>query len=123
MALDNVNHRVFSVCRENKGMSVVDANSGKVITTLPIGAGVDAVAYDPQTKLIFCSCGDGTTTIIKQLSADKYKVVQTLKTPVRAKTLSLDTKTHKIYLSVADFEAGTRKALPGSFKVLVYTQQ
>ncbi len=123
VALDNANHRVFSVCRENKGMSVVDANSGKVITTLPIGAGVDAVAYDPETKLIFCSCGDGTTTIIKQQSADEYKVVQTLKTPVRAKTLSLDSKTHKIYLSVSDFQAGTRNAIAGSFKVLVYNRQ
>jgi YVTN family beta-propeller protein len=123
IALDNTNHRIFSVCRENKGMSVVDAVSGKVITTLPIGAGVDAVAYDPQTALIFCSCGDGTTTIIKQESADKYSVVQTLKTPNRAKTLALDAKTHKIYLSVADFEPGTRKTIPNTFKVLVYKQQ
>jgi YVTN family beta-propeller protein len=123
IALDNVNNRLFTVCRENKGMSVVDASSGKVITTLPIGAGVDAVAYDPETKLIFCSCGDGTTTIIKQQSADSYSVIQTLKTPTRAKTLALDTSTHKIYLSVAEFEPGTRKALPNTFKVMVYKQQ
>ncbi|MDB5016430.1 MAG: beta-propeller repeat-containing protein [Mucilaginibacter sp.] len=123
IALDEANHRLFSACRENKGMSVVDAVSGKVITTLPIGAGVDAVAYDPQTKLIFCSCGDGTTTIIKQESANEYKVIQTLKTPNRAKTLALDMQTHKIYLSVAEFEAGTRKTLPNTFKVLVYKQQ
>jgi DNA-binding beta-propeller fold protein YncE len=123
IALDNVNHRIFSVCRQNKGMSVVDAVSGKVIATLPIGAGVDAVAYDPETKLIFCSCGDGTTTIIKQQSANDYAVVQTLTTPMRARTLTLDTRTHKIYLSVAEFEAGTRKALPNTFKVLVYKPQ
>jgi len=123
LALDDANHRLFTVCRENKGMSVVDANTGKVITTIPIGAGVDAVAYDPETKLIFCSNGDATTTIIKQTSADSYSVVQTLKTAVRAKTLALDTRTHKIYLSVADFEPGTRKALPNTFKVLVYKQQ
>jgi YVTN family beta-propeller protein len=123
IALDNENHRLFTVCRENKGMSVVDANSGKVIATLPIGAGVDAVAYDAETKLIFCSCGDGTTTIIKQKSADEYAVIQTLKTPMRARTLTLDTKTHKIYLSVAEFETGTRKALPNTFKVVVYKQQ
>jgi YVTN family beta-propeller protein len=120
IALDKANNRIFSVCRQNKGMSVVDASSGKVITTLPIGGGVDAVCYDPQTKLIFCSCGDGTTTIIKQASADQYSVIQTLKTPVKAKTMALDTRTHKIYLSVADFEPGTRKALPNTFKVLVY---
>lgn len=123
IAFDNANHRLFSVCRQNKGMSVIDANSGQVIATLPIGAGVDAVAYDPETRLIFCSCGDGTTTIIKQLSADSYNVVQTIKTPNRAKTLALDTRTHKIYLSVADFAPGTRTALPNTFKVLVYKQQ
>lgn len=120
LALDAANARLFTVCRENKGMSVVDINTGKVVTTLPIGAGVDAVAYDAVTKLIFCSCGDGTTTIIKQQSADQYNVIQTLKTPVRAKTLTLDSQTHKIYLSVAEFEKGTRKALPNTFKVLVY---
>ena len=123
IALDDADNRIFSVCRQNKGMSVIDAGTGKVIATLPIGAGVDAVAYDPETKLIFCSCGDGTTTIIKQQSADEYSVIQTLKTPVRAKTMALDTKTHKIYLSVAEFEPGTRKVLPNTFKVLVYKPQ
>jgi YVTN family beta-propeller protein len=120
LALDSKNHRIFTACRENKGMSVVDINSGKVITTLPIGQGVDAVAYDPETHYIFCSNGDATTTIIKQESADSYSVVQTLATAVRAKTLALDTKTHKIYLSVADFQTGTRNIVPGSFHVLVY---
>ncbi|MEN0054785.1 MAG: YncE family protein [Mucilaginibacter sp.] len=120
LALDAKNARLFTVCRENKGMSVVDINTGKVIATLSIGAGVDAVAFDAVTKLIFCSCGDGTTTIIKQQSADQYSVIQALKTPVRAKTLTLDPQTHKIYLSVAEFEKGTRKALPNTFKVLVY---
>jgi len=123
LALDAKNKRLFTVCRENKGMSVVDESSGKVITTVPIGTGVDAVAYDPATKLIFVSNGDGTTTIIKQKSADEYAVVQTLKTQVRAKTLALDTKTHKIYLSVADMVAGTRNAVPGTFKVLVYKME
>jgi YVTN family beta-propeller protein len=122
LALDATSQRLFTVCRENKGVSVVDINTGKVITTLPIGAGVDAVAYDPQTKLIFCSCGDGTTTIIKQKSADDYSVVQVLKTTDRARTMALDLQTHKIYLSVAQFELGTRKAIPNTFKVLVFKQ-
>jgi DNA-binding beta-propeller fold protein YncE len=104
-------------------VSVLDATSGKVIATLPIGGGVDAVCYDPGTKLIFCSCGDGTTTIIKQNSADDYSVIQTIKTPLRAKTMALDTRTHKIYLSVAEFEPGTRKVLPNTFKVLVFKIQ
>ena len=118
--LDAKHQRVFTVCRENKGMSVVDIKSGKVITTLPIGAGVDAVVYDPATQLIFCSNGDGTATIIKQKSADEYAVVQTLKTQTRAKTMALDKSTHKIYFSAPKFETGTRNVVPGSFAVLVY---
>ncbi|RKR85401.1 YVTN family beta-propeller protein [Mucilaginibacter gracilis] len=123
LALDDKNQRLFTVCRENKGMSVVDATSGRVITTIPIGAGVDAVAYDAETKLVIVSNGDGTTTIIKQQSANEYKTVQTLTTQVRAKTLALDTKTHKIYLSAAEFEKGTRKVVPGTFTLLVYKLQ
>jgi len=123
IALDEKNKRTFSVCRENKGMEVVDINTGKVVATVSIGSGVDAVAYDPETRLIFCSNGDGTTTIIKQESPDKYTVIQTLATQNRAKTLALDTKTHKIYLSVANTVAGSRQAVPGTFKVLVYKQQ
>jgi hypothetical protein len=122
VALDD-KKRTFSVSRENNSMVVVDINTGKIVSTLPIGAGVDAVAYDAETKLIFCSNGDGTTTIIKQETADKYNVVQTLTTQNRAKTLALDTKTHKIYLSVVNMEPGTRKAISGTFKVLVYKQQ
>ena len=120
LAMDAENKRLFTVCRENKGMSVIDMISGKIIATIPIGAGVDAVAYDAATKLIFCSNGDATTTIIKQETADKYTVVQTLETQIKAKTLALDTKTHKIYLSVADFTPGTKNIIPNSFKVLVY---
>ncbi|MDN3549425.1 YncE family protein [Mucilaginibacter aquaedulcis] len=123
LALDAVHERLFTVCRENKGVSVINANTGKIVSTLPIGAGVDAVAYDAETKLIFCSCGDGTTTIIKQKSADEYAVVQVLKTAERARTLALDSKTHKIYLSVAQFENGTRKTIPNTFKVLVFKLQ
>ncbi|EHQ31158.1 YncE family protein [Mucilaginibacter paludis] len=123
LALDQKNQRLFTVCRENKGMSVIDITTGKVITTIPIGAGVDAVAYDAETKLILVSNGDGTSTVIQQESANAYKTIQTLTTQYRAKTLALDTKTHKIYLSVAEFEKGTRKALPHTFTVLVYKLQ
>ena len=120
LAFDSINNRLFSVCRENKGMSVVDVISGKVIATLPIGRGVDAVAYDAVTKLIFCSNGDGTTTIIKQVSADNYTVVQTLVTQTRAKTLALNPTTHKIYLSAFDYDQTTKKIIPGTFGVMIY---
>jgi YVTN family beta-propeller protein len=123
IALDEKDKRTFSVSRENNSLNILDITNGKLVATVPIGAGVDAVAYDPETKLIFCSNGDGTTTIIKQETADKYAVAQTLATQIRAKTLALDTKTHKIYLSVAQFEPGTRKALPNTFKLLIYKQQ
>jgi DNA-binding beta-propeller fold protein YncE len=120
LAYDDKHELVFTGCRENKGMSVVDIKTGKVMATLPIGSGVDAIVYDESTKLIFCSNGDSTTTIIKQKSANEYAVVQTLYTQVRAKTMALDKVTHKIYLSVAKFESGTRKIIPGTFSVLVY---
>lgn len=123
LALDTKNYRAFTACRENKGLSVVNILSGKVINTLPIGAGVDAVAYDPELKLIFCSCGDGTVTIIQQITADSYSIIQTLQTQARARTMALDTKTHKIYLSVADGVKGSRTPTPGSFKLLVYKLQ
>jgi YVTN family beta-propeller protein len=120
IAMDITNQRLFTGCRGNKGLSVLDAKTGKVITTLPIGAGVDAVIYDPSQKLIFVSNGDATTTIIKQGSADKYSVVQTLATQPRAKTMAFDKKTKKLYLSAPQFQPGTRTVVPGSFAVYVY---
>jgi len=121
MALDKTDHRIFTGCRGNKGMTVVNAQTGDVIQTLPIGNGVDAVKYDPGTHLIFVSCFDGTVTIVKQQSQDSYTVVQTLHTQRGARTMAVDTKTHKIYLSVSDHKNGDyRQPVPNSFKVLVY---
>jgi YVTN family beta-propeller protein len=120
LALDAANNRIFTACRENKGLSVLDISSGKIITTIPIGAGVDAVVYDAENKLIICSNGDGTATVIKQQSANEYSVVQTLSTQYRAKTMALDKKTHQLYFSVADFDASKKNMLPGTFKVLVF---
>jgi len=120
IAMDVPNQRLFTVCRGNKGMSVVDAKTGKVIQTLPIGAGVDAVIYDPAQKLVFVSNGDATATIIKQESADKYSVIQTLATQPRAKTMAFDKKTRKLYFSCPQFQPGTRTPVPGTFAVYVY---
>ena len=110
IAFDAANQRTFSVCRENKGMTVTNVTNGNIVATVPIGGGVDAVVFDAANKLIFVSNGDATTTIIKQETADKYSVVQTLKTQTKAKTLALDKATHKIYLSYND---------GSNFKVLV----
>jgi len=120
IAIDKANNRLFTVCRENKGLSVVDIASGNVLQTLPIGVGVDAVVYDAQNKLLFASNGDGTATIFKQESPDKYTLVQTLVTQNRAKTMAINEATHKIYFSAAEFVKGTKTLAPDSFKILVY---
>jgi DNA-binding beta-propeller fold protein YncE len=120
LELDKADQRLFTVCRENKGMSVVDINTGKVTATVPIGAGVDAVAYNAPSGLVICSNGDGTATIIKQESPDKYSVVQTLATQQRAKTFALDKSTGKLYFSAPQFQPGTRNIIPDTFAVLVY---
>jgi DNA-binding beta-propeller fold protein YncE len=109
MAMDRANHRLFLGCR-SKVMAVMNADTGQVITTLPIGDHVDATAFDPETKLIFNSNGEGTVTVIQQDSADKYSVVETVKTLPRAKTMALDPKTHKLFLSTTE---------AGQFEVLV----
>jgi YVTN family beta-propeller protein len=112
MAMDRANRRLFLGCR-SKVMAVVDADSGKVITTLPIGDHVDATAFDTETKLIFNSNGEGTITVIHQDSPDQYSVVETVKTVPRAKTMALDPKTHRLFLSTAE---------NGQFEVLVVGQ-
>jgi len=122
IALDIKDGRVFSVCRANKGLAVTDIKSGKVVATLPIGSGVDAVVYDEGNGMVMASNGDGTASIFKQESADKYTLVQTLQTTNRAKTMALDSKTHKIYFSAYDYDS-SKKLVPGSFKVLIYRLQ
>jgi len=109
MAMDRTNHRLFLGCRSHV-MAVMDADSGKVITTLPIGDHVDATAFDPETKLVFNSNGEGTVTVIHQDGPDNYSVVETVKTLPRAKTMALDPKTHRLFLSTAE---------SGQFEVLV----
>ncbi|HXR07879.1 MAG TPA: YncE family protein [Candidatus Acidoferrum sp.] len=119
MAIDTAHHRLFIGCGGNNKMVMMDSSNGKVITSVPIGAGVDATAFDPGTQLAFASCGGaGTTTIAHEDSPDKLTVVQTLKTENGARTMTVDPKTHKIYLSV-----GQRNGPPNNFKVLVYEMQ
>jgi DNA-binding beta-propeller fold protein YncE len=124
MAIDVKNHRLFLGCH-NQLMVMMDSTDGKVITTVPIGEGVDANAFDPGTQLAFASCGDGTTTIAKEESPDKLTVVQTLQTQRGSRTMALDPTTHRIYLAAAKFEPpaeGQRRPrmVPGTFKILVY---
>jgi hypothetical protein len=126
--MDVKNRRLFSGC-DNKMMAVVNADTGKVITTMPIGDGVDADRFDPETHLAFASCGEGVLTVVKEEAPDKYSVLQSVPTQARARTMELDPKTHQVFLVTADF--GPKPAatadqpnprppiLPDSFVVLV----
>ncbi len=120
LAVDLTHQRLFTVCRKNKGMSVIDLASEKVITTVPIGAGVDAVTYDGNLGLVICSNGDGTATIIHQDDADHYSVIQTLVTEWKAKTHAFDPQTGKLYFCSFDMDSNNKNRIPDSFKVLVY---
>jgi DNA-binding beta-propeller fold protein YncE len=123
LAMDRRNRRLFAGCR-NSRLVVVNADSGKVVTDLPIGERVDASAFDPETGIVFSSNGDGTVTVIHQDAPDKYKVVETVKTRPGSRTMALDIKTHRLFIPGAEFKSAagmTRPAMvPGSFVVLVF---
>jgi len=104
LAIDVKNGRLFSGC-SNKLMAIVDTTSGKLITTLPIGGGVDATGFDPDNQIAFSSNGDGTLTLIHQDSPDKYTVLENVETARGARTSAFDPKTHNIYLVTAQFGA------------------
>ena len=126
MAIDVAHQRLFSGCRSGV-MAVSDYRAGKVITTLPIGAGVDGAGFDPSTGDVFASNADGTLTVIHQDSSDNYHVAQTLATMQGSRNMGLDPTTHTIYLAGAKFEpqpagAPARRRpsmVPNSFVVLV----
>jgi YVTN family beta-propeller protein len=109
IAMDRANRRLFIDCR-SKVMAVMNADTGKVIATLPIGDHVDATAFDPASRLVFNSNGEGTITVIRQDSPDKYSVVENFRTLPKTKTMALDPKTHRLFLSTAE---------AGQFEVLV----
>ena len=126
MAFDAATHRLFIGC-DNKLMLMIDSTTGKVVYSVPIGAGVDSTWFDPGTKLAFTSNGEaGTVTIAREDSPSVVKVVQTLKTRPGARTMALDPSTHTIYLAATDYEPqpagakGRPKAIVGTFRVLTY---
>jgi DNA-binding beta-propeller fold protein YncE len=107
MALDVKHHHVFSGCH-NKVMTVFDCcgpNAGKVIASVPIGAGVDANGFDAATGLAFSSNGDGTLTVVRESSPGKFEVAETVATERGARTMAIDPKTHRIYLPTARYGA------------------
>ena len=128
LSMDREHRRLFVGC-DNKMMAVVNADTGKVIATPPIGDGVDATAFDPGTGLAFASCGgDAVLSIVHEDSPDKFSVAQSLVTQKGARTLALDTLSHKVYLVTAKFgpeppptpqNPHTHNVLPDTFVVLV----
>ena len=128
LAYDAKTNRLFIGCRNEPKMVVMDAASGKVINSFPIGAGVDYAGFDPDAHLIFFSCGDGNLSIYREKSADVYEDAGAVKTQPSAKTMAFDPKTKKIFLPAAEYTEGppaqpggrpTRTMKPGSFVIVV----
>jgi YVTN family beta-propeller protein len=125
LAFDVEHHRLFAGCH-NKMMAVVDSDSGKVVTTVPIGGGVDAGRFNPKAQQVFMSCGEGVLTIIHEDSPDKYAVTQNLATVPGARTMALDKEHNVAYLVTAQREKPDPAApkawpaiVPGSFELIV----
>ncbi|HEY2459035.1 MAG TPA: hypothetical protein VGI13_17140 [Candidatus Acidoferrum sp.] len=130
LTMDKQNRRLFSGGRGPQFVVMLDADSGKVLQSYPISAGVDANDFDPATGLLFVSTKEGILHIYHEDSPDKLSEVEALKTEFGAKTCQVDAKTHNVFLSTSDFNppaAATAKQphpqptpKPGNFRVLVY---
>jgi YVTN family beta-propeller protein len=128
LAMDVKHDLLFAGCH-NKMMAVISAVNGKVIASVPIGSGVDANRFDPETGLAFSSNGDGTLTVVREESPTEFKVVQTETTEPGARTMEVDPKTHDVFLVTAKFgpmppeTSGQRRRrppmVPNSFTLLV----
>jgi DNA-binding beta-propeller fold protein YncE len=130
LAIDARNSRLFIGCR-SKVMAVMDTATGKVIATLPIGGRVDAVAFDAENQLVFCSNGEGTVSVIHQKSPTVYESLGDIQTLPGAKTIALDPKSKKLFLSASEMETvpasdgkkARTRTKPGTFMVLVVERQ
>jgi YVTN family beta-propeller protein len=130
IAMDRAHRRLFSAGRNPKFLVVMNAENGKVIQSFPISGGVDAIVFEPETGLIFASTREGMIHIFHEDSPDKYSESQMVKTEFGAKTMALDPKTHRLFLTTSDFgppPAPTSDrphpnpvAIPGTFRLLVY---
>lgn len=127
MAIDTAHHRLFSGCRSGV-MAVSDYQTGKIVTTVPIGTGVDGAGYDAASGNAFASNADGTLTVIHQDTPDQYHVVENVPTPQRARNMGLDPTNHRVFLVSAKFGPppegapagrGRGPVLPGSFTLMV----
>ena len=129
LAIDTKNNRLFSVCHGGT-MMIIDSKTGSTVTQLPIGMRVDGVVFDPELKMAFSSNGEGTITVVQEVSANEFKVIDTIKTEPGARTITLDPKTHHVFVSTAQYgpaPAATTEnpnprpsVVPGTFMVLEY---
>jgi YVTN family beta-propeller protein len=124
LALDKKTNRLFAGC-DNKILVVVNAENGKVVTSLPIGEGCDGVVFDANKNLVFASCGEGNMTVIKEKDANNFSVAQTVPTQTTARTIALEPANNTLFLPAATLApadpnatARRRSFVPGSFKVL-----
>jgi len=135
LAIDVQSRRLFVSC-VNKILTVVNADSGAVVASLPIGAGTDGVAFDPKRKLIFSANGiDGTVSIIRENSPDSYVPAGEIKTGVTGRTLTINPATGRLFVAVAAIDPsapvspgpngrpGRAKPLAGSLKVVFLDPQ
>jgi DNA-binding beta-propeller fold protein YncE len=132
LAFDGKNNRLFSAC-DNSLLVVLNSETGAVVTTVPIGRGSDGVKFDPGARLIFSSNGEGTLTVIRQDTPDKYSVAQTVETSRGARTLTIDPTRHEVFVTTAEFAAEPKTAkdkpahrptpLPGTFMVLQFAEK
>ena len=128
LAMDHRNRRLFVGC-ENQMIAVVNADSGKVVSTLAIRPGVDAVTYDDETGLAFATCFKGFLNVIRENSPNQFSVAESIPTLLGARTLALDAKTHNVFVVTAQYgpllppsdkvEHYRRSLIPDSFVVLV----
>ena len=130
LAIDAAHRRLFAAC-DNKLMAMVNADTGKIVATVPTGDGVDAVTFDPVTRYAFASAGEGTLTIAHEDSPDELNVVENVRTAPGARTMALDTKTHRVFLMAGRFQSGRPQAtadnphgypeiVHGSAKLLIF---
>lgn len=127
LAIDTKTHRLFAGCGDNKWLIIMDTDNGTIIDKVAIGNGCDGVAFDSSTGYIYASNGDGTLSVVKEEGPDKFAVMPTIVSKKGARTITIDTDTHAIYLPTADFEAapaanGRPKTIPGTFQVLMYSK-
>lgn len=130
LAMHREHRRLFVAGRNPQKLVILDADNGKVIQSFPISAGADANVYEPETALLFASTREGMIHIFHEDTPDKFSEVETVKTEYGAKTMALDSKTHNLYLTTADFGAAPTPTperphpnpapIPGTFHLLIY---